>query len=229
MLPDARLCPERLQFLDRFTTNDLKQYNLFSGHFYRDQINCIPAPKIVFTLLREPRLRLLSLYRFFRVHTWEMIAEIEKTGAGSPRKAKENSLCGYLRQRDAEVRFYVDNAITRHLIGRSHFDVNGEFLRSDEEAFQLAIESLRSMNAFFVAEQYSQAVPYLRAILGLELPDVLPRDNRTESLNEAAGFDRPDPVVVDEETAVEIQRCIRIDKRVYDWSIEQGIRALVSR
>ncbi|WP_429447249.1 sulfotransferase domain-containing protein [Paraburkholderia sp. WC7.3g] len=48
---------------------ELAQYRLFLGHFNYDSISYIPKSRIsVVTFLRDPKQRLVSLYRFWRAH-----------------------------------------------------------------------------------------------------------------------------------------------------------------
>jgi hypothetical protein len=48
---------------------ELSSYALFAGHFTHDSLSFIPRRKVnVFTFVREPKERLLSLYNFWRAH-----------------------------------------------------------------------------------------------------------------------------------------------------------------
>ena len=48
---------------------ELCTYSVFAGHFNHDSLAFIPRRKLsIFTLVREPKQRLLSLYNFWRAH-----------------------------------------------------------------------------------------------------------------------------------------------------------------
>ena len=96
LFPPGEICPERHPpEFDRAPDEGLRGFRLFSGHFYWDQVARVPAPRVVFTFLREPRERLLSLYYFFRAHRWSVI-ETDVLRAFSRRRAKEMPIRPYL-------------------------------------------------------------------------------------------------------------------------------------
>ena len=213
--PPEEHCPERLRFLDRLTQEELERYRFYSGHYFWDQIQRVPDACTI-TLLREPRARLLSLYRFFRSHTWQQISYCESIGVDSPRMAKELDLADYLQVDDPIARMYTDNAITRHLIGRKHYDSAGRCLLPPVAAANLAVENLLSMQAFGVLEHYAESRPALMHATGIALPASLPRDNSVEE-NIAAGLlehvSIPEP---DESTESLIHTATSIDRHVYE-------------
>lgn len=48
---------------------ELSRYNVFAGHFNYDSLDFIPRKKLsVFTFVRDPKKRLVSLYHFWRAH-----------------------------------------------------------------------------------------------------------------------------------------------------------------
>ncbi len=215
----AEVCPERLSFLDRIPEHLIGSYRLYSGHYFIDQIERIPEPKVVFSWLRDPVKRLLSLYYFFRSHGWEHIENCERLGFDSPRLAKELNLLAYLRRPDWTVRQYVHNAITRHLIGLNYIGQDGRLLVSSDEAFAIATTNLRRLAAFGILENYAEAHPRFSAVLGFALPEQLPRLNRFEALSARSSFETIErDSKFDSETEMEIQRNTEIDNRIYEWA-----------
>lgn len=213
------LCPERLRFLDRFPTDKMSSYRLFSGHYFFDQLNRIPGPRQVVTLLRDPRRRLLSLYYFFRAHNWAHVEHCETLGIDSPRLAKELPLRDYLRHTDFAVRLYVDNAITRHLVGLKYIQPDGSMCLPKDEAVGIAIENLRNFAAFSIVENFSAAREHLSAVVGFPLPERLPEENGfaqmaatgiLENVEREENFDK--------ETEAEIRRCTEMDNQIYTWA-----------
>jgi len=215
------VCPMRLRFLDQLSTEDLQRYRLFSGHYYWDQLSRLPSPRIVITFLREPRARLLSLYYFYRSHRWSAIEAIEKAGADSPRKAKECRLGDFLRSRDFSARINADNAIARSLLGMTYVDSRGKIRIRDHEAVETAIAHLRQMNAFGLIERYKESALLMRRATGLELPAELPVVNDRASLYNSPSFEAVETQDIDRQTEAEIQRCIRLDKKIYQWAVRE--------
>ena len=214
------LCPERLRFLDRIPDDELAGYRFYSGHFFWNQIERVPEPKTVITILRDPRKRLLSLYYYFRSFRWAVIEQIEKTGADSPRLAKENDLLHYLRSPQVAIRNYVDNAMTRHLIGLQNIGPYGSLLVSAETAYEIAAGNLLRADAFGISEHYGSSREGLERAIGFELPPELSRENTFEQL---ANSDIFEPILrqehFDRETEVEIERNLSIDSKLYEWAL----------
>lgn len=216
----AVCCPERLRFLDRMDEHQIRRYEFYSGHYYFDQLARIPEPKCIVTMLREPRARLLSLYYFFRSHTWEHVAHCERLGIDSPRFAKVLDLLTCLSSSVALPQLYMNNAMTKHLIGLQHVGPTGELLVHPDEAFTLAVRHLTAMSAVGVLEYFSTTRHALMSAIGFDLPEALPREN-TFAANVAQGdtdgIEKHDRF--DDQTEAAIARSIEIDKRVYNWAL----------
>jgi hypothetical protein len=66
---DRNVYREKIDTLYRRSPAELAQYTVFAGHFEYASVSYIPRrTRHLFTFLREPRQRLLSLYRFLRAH-----------------------------------------------------------------------------------------------------------------------------------------------------------------
>jgi hypothetical protein len=213
------ICPERLRFLDRIPDVQLAQYRLISGHYFFDQLARIPPPKVIITILREPRARLLSLFNYYRAHSWKLIEWFEKQELDSPRKAKELGLPRYLSDPDPSVRMYVDNAITRHLIGRAFIDRQGNFTVKPGDAVGIAISNLQKIS-FVILEHYTQSKLHLERALGIPMPDSLPKEKALETLTAMDGFEPVTPAAIDASTEPLIERCTFLDRQVYEWALQ---------
>ena len=103
-------CPVRFNELPMMTAGYLAQYRVFSGHFDRLSINVIPGMRKVVTLLREPRARIISTYRFWRVHPRE---EALRRGAAHVLAAIDFDFAGFLRKMRTITIHDVDNMYCR--------------------------------------------------------------------------------------------------------------------
>jgi hypothetical protein len=66
---DDQVYHEHSDMLHLHSPAELSTYGVFSGHFNYDSLAFIPRRKLsTFTLVREPKQRLLSLYNFWRAH-----------------------------------------------------------------------------------------------------------------------------------------------------------------
>jgi hypothetical protein len=220
LFPPGEICPERHQpEFDRLPDEELSRFRVFSGHFYWDQLTRVAAPRIVFTFLREPRKRLLSVYYFFRAHRWSVI-EADVLRAFSRRRAKEMPIRPYLMSAEVSIRRETDNVITRRLLGREYLDSSGTILVSDDDAVELAIQHLRSADAFGLAERSRESVASVRQRTGLNLPP-LQLVNDLASLQNTEQFEAVERQLIDGDTEAEIQRCVRLDNQVYEWACRE--------
>ena len=65
----SRLYAEHADRLSEHTAAELWPYEVFAGHFNHDSLGFLPQKKLsIFTFVREPKTRLLSLYYFWRAH-----------------------------------------------------------------------------------------------------------------------------------------------------------------
>ena len=209
----SEICPEWTQRLHEMPPEELARYRLVSGHFYWDLAERLPASGFVFTFLREPRERLLSLYYYFRCFP------LDTEGPGrsrAMRKAKELLIRPFLMTDYLSVRNEVDNVITHRLAGLKYLD-NGRLTIGDDEAVGLAVEHLGSMSAFGLVERYAESAALI-CRSGVNLPERLEKANDLASLRETSGFEVVETQSIDEETEAEIQRCTRLDQRVYEWA-----------
>ena len=72
--PRDRICPVRYNHLHRYSSGELSQYDLFSGHFDWFSTDLIARDHIRrVALFRDPEARLISFYRFIKSHppSWE--------------------------------------------------------------------------------------------------------------------------------------------------------------
>jgi len=65
---DAPSYIEKRDVLLGLSACEMSQFDFFAGHFNYDTLSLIPREKRIFTFLRDPRERLISLYNFWRCH-----------------------------------------------------------------------------------------------------------------------------------------------------------------
>ena len=73
LFSDDEIHPERLNNFRDLDAESFTKYRLFSAHMDARTLPAIPDPKFTVTVLREPKARILSLYYFWKSHTWETI------------------------------------------------------------------------------------------------------------------------------------------------------------
>lgn len=170
----SRICPERFDGLGNWTINELAAYDLFAGHFDLAVCRSIPGDARVFTMLREPKARLLSLYRFWRSHP--------------PHPDRDrHRLMPLARALDEEAFFAhplvvshpsIRNAITGQFIRTSCKNAIGtdDPLVADESAaLENAWAKLRGLAGFGLLERFEESRIVLNEALGLAMQPTVPR------------------------------------------------------
>jgi len=154
---------------------------LFSGHYDRRCLSMVPGRRVrVVTLLREPGRRLLSIYKFLRAHSPQIVARDNLALAGA---ARELSYGEFLKAAMEINPATVDNAYLRafgaHLPTarweqRAEPAAHKKLHELDEPVEKLAHRArdfLDQMAAVGILEDFDLSLSAIFAALGLPLPE----------------------------------------------------------
>lgn len=171
------------------TVEELAPYRCIMGHFNFADAWHVPGPKRIFTVLREPRARLLSLYHFLARHRPEVIAEKKLRAAAI---AREHGLLDFLRHPHAEVRGHVQNHMTCVIAG-DYRPIGANLYATPwggrsgaiggTALLRLALENLRRIDFVTSVERLEHDRPRLMAALGLPDTGPIARENTRELIN----------------------------------------------
>jgi hypothetical protein len=156
--PEHKICPERLNGLGDWPSAKLSEYDLFAGHFVFDALSLVPDPKVTFTMLREPKARMLSWYYYVRAHPRDHLEKHDPFLL----PMRDQSLTEYL----ASDRATRDGNWMTELIGNSDLD--------------LALARLKQFTALGILEREWATCLNLRLRLGVKIKG-LPRENLLRS------------------------------------------------
>jgi hypothetical protein len=214
-------CPDRFAELYRHTDAELARWRFFSGHFRMDELRRIPPPAFRVTLLRDPRERILSLYRF-----WRRIGLSFPSPPPGPRAARETDLADFLRCRVPDVAEAVDNAVARGLAGGVFVrpgqgwvfaapDGNGQRPAGRAEVAALARDGLLGLDLVGFTGRLDAAYAAIAADLGLPpaTAPVAPRLNAGDAPR-ADLVPSPPPPEVTEEAAAALDEATALDREV---------------
>jgi hypothetical protein len=214
-----KICPERFANLDRFTFSELSKYELFSGHFDKYNVDLVPSPKRVFTFVREPRSRIVSLYKFWR--SFEDEVAIKRNMKG-PLLAKSMSFLEFLRNDDIRVRLGIDNVMARTFLGRSNLlNLSVGPRNSVDFLAKWAFTNVRRYNFVGVMERSDEDFAFLFELLELRYEPTSARRNVGPIVTE--------PLFREEEAAEverELERLTAIDRIIYDRILAHGTRVM---
>ncbi len=215
----------------------LARHRVFFGHYTLHQIAHIPGAKRIYTVLREPRARVLSMYRYHKARM--------ETGRSEGKAIEQKtalSLNAYLRDPRIRNRPSVRNLQTRYLFHVSEETMVKYRLRPSpypdmmraypkDVVLEIAKDNLRSLAGVGVLERFDEFVRMFFAEQGLRVPsDYVARNVTTKVAAtgpKPAGpidFDQPD-----EETQHLLDDLVDLDEQMYRLAGQLFTERMMSR
>jgi hypothetical protein len=234
------VCPERLNGLPGLQAGMLARYRAFCGHFDQMSIRVVPGPLKIVTMLREPRARIISTYRFWRAHSREHAVN---NGLRHVLLAIDNDFATFLRKLQEFATSGIDNMYARAYGGCLPMGGDSSaFGKASLEAFgggavltAAATRFLDSCTAVGILEQYDRSVDLIFRSLKLEPPaKIAARMTTTEVAKRFHTSKLLDDFEVSQEAEEELERLTRFDRIIYEYAIsllerEGGQNALQER
>lgn len=216
--PKPRICPERFNNLVSLDKSELDSYGFFSGHYDWRNVENIPGNKKIITILRNPRARILSLYHFWRSHTWQ---HINQHNLGGPRHAKTYDLEKFLSLDDPAVVANIDNALTRNLIGRVFAGSNREFLYPENEVIDRALHNLETLHSLGVLEYTRFSVEKILRSLNIEPPLQIPRERDSSSFEGTPAMEKVEKQSVSPVSESSLSELTKYDDVIYQYVLDK--------
>jgi len=226
--PADRRCPVLEDKLHLLSVAELGQYDFFAGHFDQSSLRFIPRDNIkTVALFREPRARLISLYRFLRSHP----VGDEFTDSYLIRLASESSAEEFFER--PELRHYW--AMNNHYLialgsSFSWFDQNRASM-SQEKLSQLLHDAklqIRSLTAIGITEQFERSVPMICKSLDLTPVPAIEAVHVTDKFSEKdSRFRRVDAVIMTPRLEGAIEDLIAYDDELYAFAKSEFERRLI--
>lgn len=173
---------------------DWSQISLVEGHLVWGVQDQVPGPTAVFSILRDPADRVVSLHRYIRRTTEHRLHEA----------VRGMDLVAFLASGLADHE--VQDAQVRQLSGRLH-------QTPDEATLDLALANVNTMAAVGIVEDLDRSLLVLRRRLGWPMPFSRSRNRATAP---------PAPLGADERAAVE--GVTRLDQQLYDAAVRRLAR-----
>lgn len=210
---EERICPERFNDFSRFSRDDLRSYDLFSGHMTYATLKTIPGPLYTITVLRKPTDRIVSLYYFWRSFTDE---HIERHDLHGPRLARRLSFLDFLRYRDEGIPDNIDNVYARTLATYPERDGGKTAVPTDRELVETAMENLGTFDLVGFSDELPALVAKIGALLEMDVPDPLPRLRSADDAGKDPITEKVtrEPMTADIEA--ELERLTRADRAIYE-------------
>lgn len=175
------VCPARVnEQLVGMTINELNRYRVFSGHLDWSLLDCVRGPRFVFTVLREPRDRILSFYFYLREQASKLSADdLEKPQNQGMRAALKLTPDQYFCAGPPHLRRFLDdhydNFYTYFFAGRYYNArgvINGRLQRQEVTQSGIvdrALENLATLDGVYAVDDMTAAFAQIRALGTMEI------------------------------------------------------------
>lgn len=226
---ESRICPARVnEQLKRLSIAALQRYQVFSGHFDWNALDCLKGPTYRFTILRDPLERILSFYFFLR-RQGERLSPEERAQPQNQgvRAAFELSPDDYFTGGPPHLRNFLDehydNFYTYYFAGRSYrgrSDFVGLVRRgavSRADLLGLALDNIAQLDDVFCVDDMAPVFATIRALGGKPVPDESAdfRSNVNAGLPAHGRLDRLKALGATEKTLTRIAEWCELDQEVF--------------
>ncbi len=177
--------PHVLTPLPPFLLDRVRRCALVWGHYDVPSINRLGNDRFTFTLLREPRARILSLYYYWR---GQASLDLGWKGMNQPVLAAQRlTLAEFLNTEDPMITDYIDNFYVRRLTGQYASGNDTDPLAEAPDKWKAAaLQALERFDYVGLTEDTQGAMAKLAALLGFPAPQRVPRVNVTQGDREPA-------------------------------------------
>lgn len=173
------ICPERFRGLGKYTEQELESYRFFSGHFFLNSTKRIPGQKFVFTILRNPKDRIISLYYFWRRHKEDVATQGRLNG---PLVARSHDLLDFLKINNPLPRNAIKNEITRVFAGNISTEDGDRYKERNDyvskfDIMRRAVSALATINYVGFMDSLEEDINYICEMLQISEKPLLQRLN----------------------------------------------------
>jgi FkbM family methyltransferase len=238
-LPEDRICPQRSEALYQYSASDLSRYELFSGHFDYFTLRFIPRERICcFSMLRDPRQRLISAYRYSRLYP----ATDEFGDDINVKLANKLSVEEFFEHESVRYSTWMNNAYL-FVFGSSLYDyemlntlfdmpVTSQVSALDDQptavdaladndvvakALARATQRILGLDAIGLTERFEESIESIFGTLGFPIPQsIVPAMVTDELPNSNARLSRVPAVPMTPRLSRALERLTRYDQVIYD-------------
>ncbi|HEY1858215.1 sulfotransferase family 2 domain-containing protein [Acidocella sp.] len=161
-VPPDRISPARVnEQLIMMSIDEMRQYQLFSGHMDWSLLDCLDGPKFTFTILREPVSRIISFYLYLLREAKALSPDqLRLPQNAGPRAILELSCDQYFSAGPPDMRTFLDNHYNNfyayYFAGR-RFDARQKLIfhqkfnkdLTDEKIVDMACENIRVLDGIY--------------------------------------------------------------------------------
>lgn len=219
---DTEICPVRFDSeLSDCKLGDLRRYRLYSGHFNWNVLDFTPEPRFVFSVLRSPEERILSLYMYLRRQAETL--PIDRPGAPGVHLAKTLSPDDYFCLESLPLRNTLDNLYdnfyTYYFAGKSYIARNQliQQKHAPNDLLQLATKNAATLSALYDLSEINQIGPDVARHLQVTVTHWPPLQhlNQGDAISLAERYEKLKSWGATQKTRDRIQYFCRLDNLFY--------------
>lgn len=210
----GRICPVKDDHLHVYTPDQLGAFDLFSGHFDVGALRLLRQSPQTLSILREPRSRLISFYRFHAGHDLGGRHGVNEFAQLANALTAEAFFEHPKVRRAPEVfNHYLSVFSLTYAQVRAAPDVTIDVI--DPATVDKAVARVRGLTAVGVVERFDDAVALACGTLGLAPPRAIRSRNQTDQLARKMKGRAPPPVARTERLEAAMADLIRFDQPIY--------------
>ena len=225
-----KMAEERHNGLLNWPLTHLLECGLFSGHYDARSIDFIPGEKKIITLLRDPKERLVSMYRFLRGHPTANVRRISPENIRLASLARQLSMEDFFLMPELEAHPSLDNGMVRQLSDAlpckrwEAFFPRKPFPKTivdidPDKALEMAQTRLGNMAAYGFVEDMDQSCSHIFAVLGFEFEGKILHKNSSDASSTAdrnKGLNFVIAEDVSDKLAERLEALTVLDQKLYD-------------
>lgn len=149
-----------------------EKYSIFSGHLNWPDLNKVPTPRYVFTVVREPMTRIASFYFYMKNLAENMSEEeLKKPNRLGARAIKENTIDDFFFSEDQAIRKFVydhyDNFYTNYFFSRKYTNHNSSI--AFKEKIETCLVNLKLVDDIFLINNLKPLQSKIKDITGYRM------------------------------------------------------------
>ena len=216
----ANFAPERIYRpqphgeLKSRAAHELADFDLICGHFDWSEFEAIPGPTQIVSVLREPVQRSLSLYWYWRAHTWAY--GVEELGSRGVQYAKSLSPEDFFTTAPPDVRGNFENTVARQLAGAGYWKLDTGFTIPDREVARICRGHIDQMRFCGVTEHFDATAAAILRRLGLPAT-ASRRENTLTQQMQVPGYETVAPTPPSADLVARLRQLTAIDSHLYHY------------
>jgi hypothetical protein len=217
------ICPARVNGqLKELDCDTLNKYTVFSGHLDWQYLECLEGSKYVFTILREPKERILSFYFYLR----SQAAKLSETDLNAPsnqgmKAALTLTPDEYFCEAKGSIRTFLDNHYDNfymyYFAGKTYDSREKLLSMGKDEVYELAMTNLHTLDKVYTISNWEDLYEDIQRIYpSIKVPEKTIHVNKGDSLDFGSRYYELIKLGATEKTFEKINEFCQYDEKIFN-------------